>query len=99
MVATSNNNEIIIAGKGKMSISAKYIFTENFVIRVREWNDLFDLSKNVLVGYVIKKYNISSYFQEFNIVGTGMTEKVIFIRCWRENTGASKSKLSPKSFW
>jgi len=51
MVATSSNNEIIIAGKGKMSISAKYIFTENFVIR------------------------------EFNIVGTGMTEKVIFIRC------------------
>ena len=34
MVATAKDNEIIIAGKGKMSISAKYIFTENFVVRV-----------------------------------------------------------------
>jgi len=51
MVATAKDNEIIIAGKGKMSISAKYIFTESFVVR------------------------------EFNICGTGMTEKVIFLRC------------------
>jgi len=51
MVATSIDNEIIIGGKGKTSISAKYIFTENFVVR------------------------------EFNILGTGMTEKIIFLRC------------------
>lgn len=51
MVATANDNTVFVAGKGKMSIAAKYIFTESFMIR------------------------------EMEILGTGMTEKVIFARC------------------
>jgi len=50
-VATAHDNVMSVAGKGKMTIAAKYIFTDNFVIR------------------------------ELNIVGTGMTEKLIFVRC------------------
>ena len=45
MVATSIDNEIIIGGKGKTSISAKYIFTENFVVRVSYMKMIFALIK------------------------------------------------------
>ena len=45
MVATSIDNEIIIGGKGKTSISAKYTFTENFVVRVSYMKMIFALIK------------------------------------------------------
>jgi hypothetical protein len=51
MVATAKDNVLLVAGKGKVSITGKYIFTENFVIR------------------------------EMVILGTGLAEKIIFIRC------------------
>ena len=34
MVATASENTLLVAGKGKVSMKAKYTFTENFVIRV-----------------------------------------------------------------
>ena len=34
MVATASENILLVAGKGKVSMKAKYTFTENFVIRV-----------------------------------------------------------------
>ena len=34
MVATASENALLVAGKGKVSMKAKYTFTENFVIRV-----------------------------------------------------------------
>ena len=62
MVATSNDNEIIIGGKGKTSISAKYIFTENFVVRVSYLKMIFCIDQVIACNFAIQSQYFSLNF-------------------------------------